>query len=79
MKNEYGQEIVSINEAYDSYNEMLDSYGEVKIGSLVFQPHEIVQELDPTAYRVGFADYCDAQDWDVVGKHEYDELIGYKD
>lgn len=64
-RNEYGQEIVAWRDAIDSYNEMLNTYGIVKIGILEFEPARIVEELDPTAYRVGFNDYCDAQNWEV--------------
>lgn len=56
---------ISETEAYESYDEMLDSFGEVKIGSLTFLPSQIVKELDPIAYSVGFDDYCDAQEWEV--------------
>ena len=65
MKNEFGQEIVKYQDALESYDEMLDSYGEVKIGNLVFKPSDILRELDNVAYRVGFNDYCDAQNWDA--------------
>lgn len=56
---------IAFGDAQDSYDEVLDSYGEVKIGYLVFMPSTIVKELDPIAYRVGFDDYCDSQGWEL--------------
>lgn len=56
---------ISERDALESYDEVLDSYGEVKIGYLVFMPSTIVKECDPIAYRVGFSDYCDSQNWEV--------------
>lgn len=56
---------VSEADAYESYDECLDSYGEVTIGYLTFLPSQIVKECDPIAYRVGFYDYCDSQEWEV--------------
>jgi hypothetical protein len=46
-------------EAYEMYDQSLDEQGDVTIGSLSFQPSEIIKELDPIAYRVGFNDFCD--------------------
>lgn len=56
---------IAFGDAQDSYDEVLDSYGEVKIGYLTFMPSTIVKELDPIAYRVGFDDYCDSQGWEL--------------
>jgi len=39
------------------YREMLDEYGEVKIGSLTFYPSDIVQVMDPIAYEVGLGEF----------------------
>jgi hypothetical protein len=45
-------------ELYERYDEMLnDCYDEVKIGYSVFQPSEILRELEPVTYRVGFVDF----------------------
>lgn len=40
------------------YRDLLDEiYPEVKIGYLTFSPSRIVEELDPTAFRCGVADF----------------------
>lgn len=45
---------------HEMYDEFLDEiYGEIKIGYLTFNASDIVKELDPIAYRVGFSDYED--------------------
>jgi hypothetical protein len=41
----------------NSYNEMLDESGPVKIGRLEFYPSRILRECDPIAYRCGLNDY----------------------
>ena len=52
----------SLDNAADkaAYDDMLNECaGEVRIGSLVFDPARIVEELDPIAYRCGFNDWAD--------------------
>jgi len=45
----------------DMYRTMLeDCYGEIKIGDLTFSAARIIEELDPTAFRCGEADYVDS-------------------
>lgn len=47
-------------ELRDAYNNWLDEVCEpVKIGTLEYSPSEVLAEVDPTAYRVTFADYLD--------------------
>lgn len=44
----------------DLYDEMLDEVsGEVKIGTLSYLASKVLSEIDPTAYRCGFADWLD--------------------
>jgi len=48
-----------IEETYTEcdYDDMLDDvYDEVEIGDSRFQPSEILKELDPIGYSVGFSD-----------------------
>ena len=50
---------ITETEATDLYNEMLDEQGMIKIGSLEYYPSTVLEEVDPTAYRVGFTEFCD--------------------
>ena len=56
----------------DMYNESLDEMGDVKIGNLRFSPSEIVNVLDPIAYRTGLNEYEDMLMEDYV--YEDDDL-----
>lgn len=47
----------------DLYNEMLDEE-EVTVGGMSFSGSYALQQLDPTAYRVGLIDYVDSLDID---------------
>lgn len=49
------------NEAYEAYDEFLDSTGEVEIGTLTYSASRVLKEVDPTAYRVGLADFLDSE------------------
>lgn len=49
------------SEAYELYDEMLDTEGEVRAGGLSFSPSDILKELDQVAYDCGFNDFCDAE------------------
>ena len=43
-----------------NYSDILDEvYGEVTLGYLTWDASHVMREMDPTAYRVGFSDYCD--------------------
>jgi len=43
-----------------AYDEMLNEVGgEIKIGNLTFDAADVVETMDPIAYRCGFADYVD--------------------
>ena len=44
----------------ERYDEWLDDvYGEIQFGYLTFYPSQIIKELDPIAYRVGYNDFLD--------------------
>ena len=46
---------------HERYDEWLDEiYPEVELGHSVFQPSEILKELEPITYRVGFSDFLDS-------------------
>ncbi len=51
-------EFVAPDESY--YDDMLDDvHYKVKIGHLEFWASTILKELDPTAYEIGFSEFCD--------------------
>ena len=43
-----------------SFDDLLDDDGPVSIGSLEYEPSEVLKAVDPTAYRCGLADYVSA-------------------
>ena len=61
---ENGYEIKDDSELGKEYDECLDSEGPVKVCGLTFYPSRILEELDPTAYRCGFNDWLDSEEWD---------------
>ena len=46
-------------DAYDAYDEFLDSEGTVNVMGMEFFPSRIISELDPTAYSCGYNDWVD--------------------
>jgi hypothetical protein len=52
-------------EAYNQYDEFLDSEWTVKVYGMIFDSSRVLRELDPIAYRVGFNDWCDSQEIDT--------------
>jgi len=60
-----GQETLTDDELYQRYRDDLDEiYGEIKLGGLSFYPAQVIEQLDPIAFRCGFADWADAGDWE---------------
>ena len=48
------------------YNEFLDDcYPTVNVCGYDFNPSRALKELDPTAYRCGFLDWCDQEGYDI--------------
>lgn len=65
------------SEAIEAYDEMLNEATEpTKIGYLEFYASDIVRQLDPIAYRVGFFDWLDGGgiDSDDLDDEGYDDL-----
>ena len=56
----------------EGFREALDCDGAVKVGGLQFYPSEILEKLDPIAFREGVNDYADmlAEDYAVEGVNE---------
>jgi len=45
-----------------AYDDFLDEiYGDIEIGNSSFRPSQILEELEPTTYRVGFGDWVDSE------------------
>jgi hypothetical protein len=65
--------VLEEGEDTESYDDMLNSYGPVKIAGLEFDASRIVAELDPIAYRCGLNDYNDSE------LSELEEQIGEKE
>ncbi len=71
-------------ELEEYYHQMLNEiYDTVTIGCSTFDPADILKELDPIAYNVGFSDYtssqCEDQYYEINGAYypqdEVDSLI----
>jgi hypothetical protein len=43
----------------DMYREALDEQGDILIGSLSYAPSQVLEAVDPIAYRVGLSDFAD--------------------
>lgn len=55
-------EVKSWQEAMESFDDSInESWGEVRLAGLTFQPSEILRELDPIAYRTYLLDYLDSE------------------
>jgi hypothetical protein len=53
------------------YREALDEFGPVQVGGLQFNPSEIIEKLDPIAFRCGVSDYEDSLDVIEIGSEYY--------
>lgn len=58
----YTGEGVSDYELHERYDDMLDDvYGEVSIAGYEYSTSNALKNVDPIAYRVGFADWLDSE------------------
>lgn len=62
---------------YDAYDEALDSEGTVIVGGIEFYPSQILEALDPVAYRCGYQDWknsyqCELED--AIQNEDYSEI-----
>lgn len=49
----------------DEYDDYIDEFSTVEIGSLTYSGSRVLKELDPIAYRCGYSDFTDAYpSWD---------------
>jgi hypothetical protein len=49
-------------EAEQQFRDELDELHHIVIGSMEFLASEVLEELDPTAYRCGFTDWLDSNE-----------------
>jgi len=57
MKTRYSE-----HEVKSTYDDMLDEvYGAVDVSGLSYYTSHVLSEIDPTAYRCGFADWCSTE------------------
>jgi hypothetical protein len=68
-----GYEYIDEDEAYERYNEMLDSEGPVTAGGVEFSPSRILKKMDPIAYDTGFNDWLDGEQLTVDPDEDEDE------
>jgi hypothetical protein len=45
-------------EVEDLYREALDEQGDILIGTLAYAPSQVLEAVDPIAYRVGLSDFA---------------------
>lgn len=72
-------------ELHRQYDECLDQEGQVSVGCLKYWPSMILKNVDKVAYRTGFNDWLDGQDYIEIDGEQYpkdeveDFLDGLKD
>ena len=47
------------NQWAEFYDELLNEFGEIKIGSLTFMPSDVIKKCDPISYDQGLLDFED--------------------
>ena len=78
-------EFTSDAELHKQYDECLDQEGQVSVGCLKYWPSMILKNVDEVAYRTGFNDWLDGQDFIEIDGEQYpkdeveDFLDGLKD
>ena len=58
--------ISTMSEARQAYRDMLDEvFGDVNVAGMEMQTSRVLEEMDPIAFRCGFADWADAEGIDT--------------
>lgn len=58
--------ITTMSELLEAYRVFLDNCcPEVSVFGHTFEPSEVLEELDPIAFRQGYLDYADAEGIDI--------------
>lgn len=61
---ENGYKIKDESTLDQEYRDFIDEFNEVKIMGMSYCASRVLEELDPTAYRCGFNDWLDSEEWD---------------
>lgn len=65
---------VDVEAAYRTFLD--DAHPEVEVAGLTFSPSRIVEEMDPTAFRCGCADFSDSEPWtEIAGDYYRDDEL----
>ena len=66
------KEFMSWADVEDGFRDALDCDDMVKIGSLEYLPSQVLEAVDPIAFRIGVSEYADmlAEDYAVEGVNE---------
>lgn len=66
------KEFMSWADVEDGFRDALDCGDMVKIGSLEYLPSQVLEAVDPIAFRIGVSEYADmlAEDYAVEGVNE---------
>ena len=62
---------------YGAYDEALDSEGAVFVVGIEFYPSRILELMDPIAYRCGYSDWQDSNQFDLedsIHNEDYSEI-----
>lgn len=74
-------EFVSDAKLHDQYDEALNEEGVVTVAGYRFWPSDILNDCDEVAYRTGFNDWLDGQDYIEIDGEQYpkDEVEDFLD
>ena len=66
------KEFMSWSEVEEGFKDALDCGDMVRIGSLEYLPSQVLEAVDPIAFRIGVSEYADvlAEDYAVEGVNE---------
>lgn len=66
------KEFMSWSEVEEGFRDALDCGDMVRIGSLEYLPSQVLEAVDPIAFRIGVSEYADmlAEDYAVEGVNE---------
>ncbi len=59
-----GYTIKDESDLEQEYKDFIDEFNEVKIMGMSYCASRVLEELDPTAFRCGFNDWLDSEQWD---------------
>ena len=66
--------ITTMSEAIAAYDDMLDEFGTVEIGTLTYSAARVLREVDPIAYRVTFFEWADSEGIDTDDLEDDEDL-----